>query len=174
MLADASDWRQHSVQSSYPNKIIGDIYAASGAIMMGVIHIYSQVLVSETGPMEYLGIVGFFAWPIALIASLIFERKENAYVVHGSTCSTGLSSILLAMSVVTKSLDTAGTASFLYISEATLLNLSLLTTDLWSATFSVIVEGLLPSPLSWVALVVVFFGIFLYEMGPSPGTLCKK
>ncbi len=167
MLADASEWR-HSVQSSYPNKIIGDIYAASGAIMMGVIHIYSQVLVSDTGPMEYLGIVGFFAWPIALIASLIFERNENAYVVHGSTCSTGLSSILLVMSVVTKSLDIAGTASFLYISEATLLNLSLLTTDLWSATFSIIVEGILPSPLFWVALVVVVSGIFLYEMGPSP------
>lgn len=167
MLADASDWQQ-SVQSPYPNKIIGDIYAATGAVMMGVIHVYSEVLVSDTRPTLLLAIVGFFAWPIALIASLILEREEHAYVVHGSTCSTGLSSLLLVMSVVAKSLDIAGTAGFLYISEATLLNLSLLTTDLWSATFSILVEGIVPSPLFWVALVVVFLGIFLYEMGPSP------
>lgn len=72
------------------------------------------------------------------------------------------------MSAVAKGLALSGTASFLLISEAALLNLSLLTTDLWSATFSVLTEGITPSPLFWVALVVIFLGVFLYEMGPSP------
>ena len=168
MLADyTSDWQ--TINDPYPNKIVGDAFAVSGAMMMAVIHVYSEVFVSDvSGPIEYLGVVGFFAFPIALVASLLFERTENVYIFQGSECSAGMSSALLFTTVAAKSMDLSGTAGFLLISEATLLNLSLLTTDLWSAVFSILLEGIMPPLLFWAALVVVFLGIFIYEMGPSP------
>lgn len=168
MLADYTS-RQTSAENPYPNRIVGDIFAVSGAMMMGVIHVYSEVLVTDvSGPMEYLGVVGFFAFPLAMAASLIFERNGNVNVFHGSECSGGSIGLLIAASVVAKSLTMIGTAGFLFISEAALLNLSLLTTDLWSASFLILIEGMIPPPLFWVALLVVFVGIFIYELGPSP------
>lgn len=168
MLADYTlDWQ--TAENPYPNKIVGDVFAASGAIMMGVLHVYSEVLVSDvSGPLEYLAVVSCFAFPIAFVASLVFERTESGFAIQESECSVGLTSFLVIASVLIKSVEHVGTASFLYVSEAALLNINLLTTDLWSAVFSVVIERLVPSPIFWVALVVVLLGIFIYEMGPSP------
>jgi len=164
-----ADYTSQTAQNAYPKKVVGDFFAVSGAVMMGVIHVYSEVLVSDvSGPVEYIAVVGFFAFPMAFAASLIFERTESVNVFQNSECSAGLSSLLVIVSVLTKCLDMALTAGFLYVSEAALLNLSLLTTDLWSAIFSVLVERIVPPPLFWMALIVVFLGIFIYEMGPSP------
>jgi solute carrier family 35 protein F1/2 len=169
MLADYQSDVSLGEGDPYPDKIVGDIYAVSGAIMTGVIHVFSEALITDfSGPVEYLGVVGLFAFFCASIMSLVLERTEIAQLVSGNGCSAAEGGILLAASVLTKGLAFSGTASFLLVSEAALLNLSLLTTDLWSATFSVLTEGITPPPLFWAALVVIFFGVFLYEMGPGP------
>lgn len=169
MLADYQSDISLREGDPYTDKIVGDIYAVSGAIMMGVIHVFSEALITDfSGPAEYLGVVGLFAFFCASIMSLVLERNEIAQLFSGSGCSAAEHSILLAASVLTKGLAFSGTASFLLVSEAALLNLSLLTADLWSATFSVLTEGITPPPLFWAALVVISFGVFLYEMGPGP------
>ena len=168
MLADyKSDI--HPEGDPYPDKIVGDVYAFCGALMTGVIHVFSETLITDfSGPVEYLGVMGMFAFPFASVMSLLLERSEIAKLFQGEGCSAVEGGLLLAVSVVAKGLAFSGTAGFLLVSEAAFLNLSLLTTDLWSATFSVLTEGITPSPLFWVALVVIFLGVFLYEMGPSP------
>jgi solute carrier family 35 protein F1/2 len=169
MLADYQSDVDLGEGDPYPDKIVGDVYAINGAIMTGVIHVFSEALFTDlSGPVEYLGVVGLFAFFVASIMSLVLERNEIAQVFSGDGCSAAEGSILLAASVVNKGLAFSGTAGFLLVSEAALLNLSLLTTDLWSATFSVLTEGITPPPLFWVALVVIFLGVFLYEMGPGP------
>lgn len=169
MLADYKSDVHSAEGDPYPDKIVGDIYAFCGALMTGVIHVFSETLITDfSGPVEYLGVMGMFAFPFASVMSLLLERSEIANLFQGDGCSAVEGSLLLAVSAVAKGLALSGTASFLLISEAALLNLSLLTTDLWSATFSVLTEGITPSPLFWVALVVIFLGVFLYEMGPSP------
>lgn len=57
---------------------------------------------------------------------------------------------------------------FLFVSEAALLNLSLLTSDLYAAIFDVLAIGIVLTPYFYVAFCLVFFGIVLYEAGPSP------
>jgi solute carrier family 35 protein F1/2 len=169
MLADYQSDVSLGQGDPYPDKIVGDIYAVSGAIMTGVTHVFLEGLITDfSGPVEYLGVVGLFAFFTASTMSLVLERNEIAQLFSGNGCSAAKGSILLAGSVLTKSLASSGTASFLLVSEAALLNLSLLTTDLWSATFSVLTEGITPPPLFWVALLVIFLGVFLYEMGPGP------
>ena len=60
------------------------------------------------------------------------------------------------------------TARFLLISEATFLNLSLLTADIWSVLFTVIAEEIVPQPLFFVALTMIVSGVLIYELAPSP------
>ena len=57
---------------------------------------------------------------------------------------------------------------FVLISEAALLNLSMLTSDLYTTTFSVVAQDILPRPFFFVGLFMVLSGIFMYEMAPSP------
>ena len=57
---------------------------------------------------------------------------------------------------------------FLFVSEAALLNLSLLTSDLYAALFDVLAIGVVLSSYFYAAFILIFFGIVLYEAGPSP------
>ena len=61
-----------------------------------------------------------------------------------------------------------GMSNFLLHSEAALLNLSLLTSDLWAAIFTVVVEKIIPSPNFWSALFLIILGVSVYEFSPSP------
>ena len=61
-----------------------------------------------------------------------------------------------------------GTSCFLAESEATLLNLSLLTGDLWAIAFTVVVQRIVPPSMFWVALVLIFLGVIVYELAGSP------
>lgn len=52
--------------------------------------------------------------------------------------------------------------------DSALLNLSLLTSDLWATAFTIFADGIAPSLFYYAALVLIVVGIVLYEAGPSP------
>jgi drug/metabolite transporter (DMT)-like permease len=116
--------------------------------------------------------LGIFAVTICLIQTLLIERSD-IYEFFGSgdkseTCSQSTARLLLLGYVCAVSLIYMGTARFLLVSEATFLNLSFLTGDLWSVTFSVVAEHIVPKPLFFVALAFIVSGVFVYELAPSP------
>jgi solute carrier family 35 protein F1/2 len=124
------------------------------------------------GVHEYLGMLGFFAAIICLIQTLVWERND-IYEFFGSddkseTCSQTMARWLLFGYVCAVVLMYMGTARFLQVSEATFLNLSLLTGDLWSVAFSVLAEHIVPKPLFFVALIFIVSGVLVYELAPSP------
>jgi drug/metabolite transporter (DMT)-like permease len=123
------------------------------------------------GVNEYLGMLGFFASIICLLQILILERRE-IYEFFGSgdnkTCSQTTAQGLLFGYVCAVTLLYMGSARFLKVSESTFLNLSFLTGDLWSVTFSVVAEKIVPKPLFFVALVFIVSGVFVYELAPTP------
>ena len=49
-----------------------------------------------------------------------------------------------------------------------MLNLSLLTCDLWTTVFVVMVQGIVPDPLFYAGLTLIAFGVVVYEIAPSP------
>lgn len=64
-----------------------------------------------------------------------------------------------------------GEVRFLILSEAALLNLSLLTSDLWAVVFSIFMVAAVPGAAYYGALLLIIAGIVLYEAGPSPTSI---
>ena len=89
---------------------------------------------------------------------------------EGSPCELSWRMVLFSTHIVTRALDVAGEMQFLYLSEAALLNLLLLTSDLYAAIFDVVRTGLHLSSSYFIAFFLILAGIVLYEAGPSPAS----
>lgn len=155
----------------YPHKLWGDLCAISGGLLYGLNDVLTEMTVRHNdGTTEYLAMVGFFGFVISLIQSLLLEWDDiSQFFDEGSaTCSMRIRWLLLLSFVSVTIASYIGASRFLTISEAAFFNLSLLTGDLWSVVFSVVVERIVPSPLFFVALLLVLSGVILYEMPPSP------
>lgn len=170
-----ADYALESINQEFPNRLYGDLLAILGGILFGVNDVLTEQAVQQFGgPSELLGMMGFFATFIAFIQALIFERTEILQFFSGSdghlekTCSTGTGILLTLAFVICNTLSYVGVAKFLQLSEATLLNLSLLTGDFWAVLFSVVAQRIVPTALFWVALIMTVSGVCIYEMGPSP------
>jgi drug/metabolite transporter (DMT)-like permease len=54
---------------------------------------------------------------------------------------------------------------FLQIADATLLSLSLQSSNMWTMMFSILVQHIYPVSLFYIAVVLVFVGVWIYEKG---------
>lgn len=169
-----ADYELQGDDQDFPNRLLGDILAITGGIMFGLTDVLAEKSVCHFGgPAEFLGMLGFFATLISIIHAAIFERAEIAEFFQGfengtgDNCSVGAGILLTLAFVAGSSLSYIGSSHFLVVSEATLLNLSYLTGDAWAVLFSIVAEGIVPSALFWVALVMTVSGVIIYEMGPT-------
>lgn len=155
---------------SSADHIKGDIYAILGAILLGLDDVLSEIVVTDYGGVnEMIFMKGFYGTAISLVQLLIFEL-DSVITLFGTegTCDISKRMILFSIHVGTRSLDFAGEMQFLYLSEAALLNLSLLTSDLYAALFDIVTVGLELTKYYYIAFLLIFTGIVLYESGPSP------
>lgn len=157
----------------YPNKVRGDLFAIGGGILLGVNNVVGEIAVKHLGgPNEYLGMLGFCAAIICAVQASIFEQDDVMDFFgkgeKAETCGKGIAFALLFGYIATSVLNYVGTAYFLEVSEATFLSLSVLTSDFWAVVFSVVAERMVPSPLFFVALVIIVGGFYVYEMGSTP------
>jgi solute carrier family 35, member F1/2 len=156
----------------YPNKVLGDVFAGVGAVLFGTNDVLTEYSVHRFGgTTEYLAMMGFFGTLISLFQVTISERQTVANMFNGVNpggCSGSVIAGLLVAYVFAQFSRKTGLASFLTMSDAAMLQLSLLTSDLYTALFSIIYQHILPRPSSWVAMVIVMSGIVVYEMSPSP------
>ena len=61
-----------------------------------------------------------------------------------------------------------GELKFLEVSECALLNMSILTSDLWAVVFSIVAVGFIPRGTYYLALFAIVSGIVIYESAASP------
>lgn len=171
--SDVSDTKV-DVTEEYPHKLRGDVVAIIGGILYGASDVFAEMSVRNFGgPTEFLGMLGFFATIVSFVQAALLERNEIASFFSGvssdsgKVCTEGTGFLLVVAFVFINSLSYTLTTWFLLYSEATFLNLSLLTGDLWSVVFMVFAEGIIPPPLFWAALTFIISGVLIYEMGPS-------
>jgi len=150
----------------------GDILAVCGAVLLGLDDVLSEMMIKKYGGEdELLFVKWFFGLGISVFQLLILEEASLGALFENEgdePCKVSMRFLLLGVYVVFQALDLAGEIRFLGISEAALLNLSLLTSDLWAAAFSTFAEGVVPSASYFVALLLIVAGIVMYEAGPSP------
>jgi solute carrier family 35 protein F1/2 len=154
----------------YPHKIVGDLCALTAGILFGVNDVITESAVRRnSGISEFLGMIGFFGTFASIFQMCITERGVVAQLFNGETsCAPWATAGLLIIFVIGEAGRRVGIAYFLTISEAALLQMSLLTSDVYTAIFSIIYQGIMPHGLFWVASTLVISGILVYELGPSP------
>jgi solute carrier family 35, member F1/2 len=169
-----ADYATERGDRDYPHRLSGDLLAIAGGLMFGITDVMSEKAVRQYGgPAELLGMLGFFASMMSMVLAAAFERAQIAQFFRrletttDDTCPVGAGVFLTVAFVGLSTLSYVGIARFLLVSEATLLNLSFLTADAWAILFSVIAQGIIPTPLFWAALVMTVSGVLIYEMGPS-------
>ena len=170
-LSDMKKKDQFEAVSS-ADHIKGDCYAILGAVLLGLDDVLSEIVVTDYGGVnEIIFMKGLYGTLISVVQLLVFEM-ESVHALFGVNPSCDLSRrmILFLVHIGTRSVDIAGEMKFLFISEAALLNISLLTSDLYAALFDIITQGFEMTRYYYIAFILIFGGIVLYESGPSPST----
>ena len=153
-------------------RIRGDLYAVAGAVLLGLDDVLSEILVTDYGGVtEMLFMKGLFGTLISVLQMSLFEIdnvKDLFGANFGANCDITRRMALFSTHVAFRVLDVWGEMQFLLVSEAALLNLMLLTSDLYAVLFDVIRIGLHLTSYFFAAFGMICFGIVLYEAGPSP------
>jgi drug/metabolite transporter (DMT)-like permease len=158
-------------QDDYPNRLVGDLFAIIAGILYGFGNVMTEtILKNDEGDItEYLGMIGFFASLISLLQGWLTERDDVMEMYTGGQCPSYKTGVFLLIYVISGALEYICTAYFLGESDATLLNISILTDSTgWSVLFTVVAQQIIPPPLYWTAIVLVVGGLLMYSMAPSP------
>jgi len=150
----------------YPHSLLGDAFAIAGAILTGLNDVLAEEVVQETGScVEYLAMLGFFGTIISFLQAIALEWTgiQNLFIYGGC-----IQWLFLLTSSLAGYIFFGGMSRFLLMSESALLNLSLLSGDLWAVIFSVLEEHVMPSYVFYISFCVIVSGVAIYEMGPSP------
>lgn len=132
---------------------------------------------------EYIGMTGFFGLILAFFQAYFFEFDDMSEIVQSvsstfttigsgggssSTCEVGTSFSLVVLFIITSYMKNVGDYYFLQQSEAALLNLSLLTSDLYVSLLSIFLQDIIPSFLVFASFILIAIGVVIYESAPSP------
>mmetsp|Transcript_10533 Transcript_10533/g.15657 ORF Transcript_10533/g.15657 Transcript_10533/m.15657 type:complete len:428 (+) Transcript_10533:302-1585(+) len=152
-----------------PESFRGDLLAIIGAILYGTNNTLTEYFVRKVDREEYLGMIGFCGLILAVIQASITERNDiYKFFTPDHDCHHEYAVLLWISYVLAAFLFVTGASRFLKISEAALMNLSLLTSDLYAVLFSVFAEGVIPSEFYFLALFCIVLGVYVYETAPSP------
>ena len=156
-----------SISTSHPHSYYGDILAVIAAILYGVGDAVGEFWCKHVDRKEYLGMLGCFGGLFCAILVPMTERE--ALIDLFQDREHFLPSLgIISVYVPTLVLYYVSASIFLVSSDATLLNLSLQSSNLWAICFSVLAFQERPSWLFYVALVLVVSGVFVYELLGNP------
>lgn len=155
---DASSLTRH------PHSYIGDLMAISAAVAYGLGDTVAEYSVKRIDRFEYLGMLGLFG---AILTGCSFPFIEsNACLSLLASLRTFPVFVLLCLYIASVLAYYMTAAKFLVTSDATMLNLSMQTVNLWAVLFIWISNiGDAPPRLFYVSLVTVVVGVFTYELG---------
>lgn len=164
---EATEEDDGAFENKFPNPMKGDILAVIGATFYGLSNVLTERTVKHVGGVkEYLITIGFFGSIISFIQGMIVDRDAvlDFFSQHNDECSASKGFGLLLLSVFFGVTAYVCISNFLSESEAAFLNISLLTGDLWVVAFSIVFQSILPSSEFWIALILIFIGVIVYEL----------
>lgn len=156
-------------------RYIGDLLAVAAALAYGLGDTIAEYSIKHIDREEYLGMLGVYG---VMFTGLIFPWLEGD-AVHRLFFDLPVTVkrqaiAVLVWYVASVLLYYTTQASFLVASDATLLNLSLQTSNLWVILFSVVAYQDLPPAVFYLAVALVVTGVFVYEAGGSATTAAAE
>ncbi|KAL3924595.1 MAG: hypothetical protein SGARI_006004 [Bacillariaceae sp.] len=155
--------------NAHPESFLGDVLCVISALGYGIGDAAAEFCSKHVDRVEYVGAIGLFGAMWTLIIFPIFEWDA---VVNLYTDTETLLPALGVMFWYIVSLVAyyVFESIFLKKSDATLLNLSLQTSNFWAILFSVVAFHEKPEPQFYLAVALVTAGVFCYELcGNSSG-----
>lgn len=155
--------------SSHPHSYYGDVLAVVAALFYGIGDAAGEFWTKHVDRKEYLGMLGLFGSIFTLILSALCER-DAVYGLFADGDSFFPTIGVIIVYVPLLATYYVSSTLFLVSSDATLLNLSLQSSNLWAIIFSVVAFRETPSALFYAAVVFVVAGVFVYEGNTSPNS----
>lgn len=160
-------------EPAFPYAFRGDLLAITGAMMYGLNDTLTELSVKKFSIFEFLGMLGLFGTIFSIFQIIILEPDAFSVLFHhsktsdSSTCSSFTPILLLSWNTVSLGLYYTGASYYLLKNDAALLDVSLLTTNLYAILFVIFSENYLPPhPLFYfMSVSLVVFGVCVYEKG---------
>ena len=149
--------------------LFGDILCLSGAVLYAVSNVVQEHIVKNHDREQFMGHLGIFGLLIASVQCMIVDLP-NIQTAHFSAdvvlSIVGFVGCLFFMYT--------NTSSFLEYGDATVFNLSLLTSDVYAVIFTFFFNGYLVNWLYFVAFGLVIAGLVLYHREATPRQLGEE
>ncbi|KAK9714224.1 hypothetical protein RND81_06G079900 [Saponaria officinalis] len=142
------------------NPVKGDLLVIAGATLYGVSNVSEEFLVKSADRVELMAMLGLFGAITSAIQISILERNELKSIHWSAGAALPFVGFAIAMflfySLVPVLLKTSG---------STMLNLSLLTSDMWAVLIRIFAYHEKVDWLYFVAFAAVAIGLVLYSWG---------
>lgn len=141
--------------------LYGDILCIIATCLYAVSNVGQEIVVKTYDRVEFLGMLGLFGTFISGVQVLATER-EQLLAVNWTPQVTGYMTgfVLCLFAMYT------ATSHFLRLCDATLFNLSLLTSDVWAILAAYLLFGSQLSVLYFVSLALIVGGLVIYNRAP--------
>ncbi|XP_073048733.1 uncharacterized protein [Primulina eburnea] len=151
----------HSAErASGSNPLKGDLLVIAGATLYGVSNVSEEYFVKSADRVELMAFLGTFGAIISAIQISILERDELKSIQWSAGATFPFVGFSLAMF-----LFYSGVPVLLKISGATMLNLSLLTSDMWAVFIRMFAYKEKVDWMYYVAFAAVAVGLVVYSWG---------
>ncbi|XP_076884893.1 uncharacterized protein LOC143534245 [Bidens hawaiensis] len=159
VLVIISDVHASDRSQSGSNPVKGDLLVIAGATLYAVCNVSEEFFTKMADQVELLAMLGLFGAIFSGIQISVFEREELKSIHWSSGAVLPYAGFAAAMF-----LFYSGVPVLLKISGSTMLNLSLLTSDMWSVLIRILVY---PEKVDWiyfVAFAAVALGLVVYSL----------
>ncbi|KAL1561366.1 solute carrier family 35 member F1-like isoform X1 [Salvia divinorum] len=147
-------------RSSGSRPLKGDLLVIAGATLYGVSNVSEEFFVKSADRVELMAFLGIFGAIMSAIQISLLERHELKSIRWSSGATLPFVGFSLAMFVFY-----SGVPVLLKMSGSTMLNLSLLTSDMWSVLIRIFVYHEKVDWMYFVAFAAVTLGLIVYSVG---------
>jgi solute carrier family 35 protein F1/2 len=142
------------------NIILGDILVLLSATLYAIMHVSEEFVVKSTGDqVEYLAHIGFFGALIS-VGQIYLLEWEGLQSIHWTVNSISA----LVASAFTNFWFASSLPLLLRMSGATMMKLSLLTSDMWAVAIQALIFAEVVDNLYFIAFGTVAAGLIVYAI----------
>jgi solute carrier family 35 protein F1/2 len=147
-------------RSSGSNPLKGDLLVIAGSMLYAISNVSEEFFVKNADRVELMAMLGLFGAIVSACQISILERNELKSIHWSAGAVFPFTGFSVAMF-----LFYSGVPVLLKISGATMLNLSLLTSDMWSVLIRIFAYREKVDWIYFIAFAVVALGLVVYSWG---------